>query len=145
MPEPMVPDHTRWALEYLLTTYEQSSISNRRSELRNNLYDHIKKHGTEDENGNLILTFDSPMTVDGEEYYDGLQLQRRVSEFINDDRAMEIIENHNLQERCLKKITTLHIDYDALYACNQEGLISDEDIDSILEQDESWALVKVKV
>lgn len=139
-----VGDQVKWSLDYLLTTYDEKSLKQKRSDLRDDLSEYIKEHGEQDENGNLILFFDELMTVDDKEWYSGLMLQRRVSEFVDDDTARVVIESNDLESRCIKRIVTEVIDYDELYACNQEGLISDEEIDSILSEEETWALVKMK-
>lgn len=96
-----------------------------------------------DEDGNYFYEFPDIIYLD-DVAYSGLQAQRRVSEFVNDDTAMEVIKTHKLEDRCLKSYMVTEIDYDAVYACNQEGLIPDEDIDSIIEFNETFALVKIK-
>jgi len=139
-----VKDQVKWSLDYLFTTHEESNLKNKRAGLRQNLSDYIQEHGVEDENGNLILEFDKLMTVDDQDWYSGLMLQRRKSEFINEDIARELIWKKDLTSRCIRITEVSEIDYDELYACNQEGLVTDEEIDTILEQEETWALVKIK-
>jgi hypothetical protein len=96
-----------------------------------------------DEDGNFYYEFPDVIHLD-ETNFAGIMAQRRVSEYVDDDKAMELIKVHGLEDRCLKSYMVTEIDYDALYACNQEGVISDEDIDSIIEVNENYALVKVK-
>ena len=140
----MVADPVRWALEYLVTTHEDTVIKKRRSELRDNLSGYIKDNGEEDENGNILWYFDQPVGGEDDTWYSGLMLQRRTSEFVNEDRAKEIITSNNLEERCIRRVTVDYVDYDELYACNQQGLVTDEEIDSMLEFNETYALVKMK-
>jgi hypothetical protein len=96
-----------------------------------------------DEEGHYFYEFPAPIYLD-DTTYSGLMAQRRVSEYIDDSKAWDVITRHSLEDRCFKTVTTIEIDYDELYACNQEGIISDEEIDSILETDETYALIKVK-
>lgn len=109
--------------------------------------DFLKKYITEncdaDEDGNLTYEFPAPMNID-DMWYRGLQNQRRVREWVDEEEAKKLVYLHNLQFRCLKKVTTWELDLDELYAANQEGIISDDEIDSIIEMDETWALVKIK-
>lgn len=141
---PNVEDQIRWSLDYILTNYDENNLKSKRLELRDKLYEFITDNGVPDENGNLIFEFEQPMTVDGDEWYTGLMLQRRVSEFVDDDIARQVVVKYGLGPRCIKTVTIEEIDYDELYACNQEGLVPDEDIDSILSTEESWALVRMK-
>jgi len=137
-----IEEHERWALSYLLVTHDENHIKEKRSELRSNLHDHILEHGEEDEDGNLIVYFDEPKTVDGETWFKGLMLQRRVSEYVDEDKVWELVRKHDLGDMCLKTVEVL--DLDMFYAANQQGLISDEELDSVLTQEKSWALVKIK-
>lgn len=141
--QPDEEQEIRWALAYILTSHDENEIKTKKLDLRNNLFDYIKEHGEEDENGNLFIVFAEPMSADGEEWISGLMIQRRSSEFVDDDKAWEIIKKHDLETECT--VMNPEIDYDALYACNQRGLIPDEDIDYILETEETWALVKIKI
>lgn len=138
-----VEEQVQWSLSYLLATYEEDNIKKKRSGLRQSLFDYIKDNGEEDERGNLLFYFDKPITVDGETWHTGLMLQRRVTEYVDDDITRQIIDSHNEGDRCYVRTYVEEIDYDEVYALNQEGVISDEEIDSILSQEESWALVKM--
>jgi hypothetical protein len=138
-----VADQIRWALDYLNVSYDEDKIKKNKSVLRNNLYDYIKANGEPDEDGNLIFKFGKPLTMDGEVWYSGFMLQRRVSEFVNEDKAWDIVRDYDLGDTCVKTVEIL--DLDMLYVANQQGIVPDEVIDSILEQEETWALVKMKV
>lgn len=137
-----VATQIRWALDYLLTTYDEDNIKKKRAGLRSDIYDYIKANGEPDEDGNLILKFDKPLTINGDDWYSGFMLQRRVSEYVDEDKVWKIVRDYDL-EGCVKTIEVL--DLDAFYVANQQGLISDEEVDSVIEQEETWALVKMKV
>ena len=136
-----VPHQVRWALDYIMTQYDEGEIKHHRSGLRDSLLPWIKENGEEDENGNFIWLFDEPINgPDG--VTTGLIAQRRVSEFINEDTAWALVEKYGVREKCVALVEEL--DLDAMYALNQEGVISDEDIDSILELNETFALTRIK-
>jgi hypothetical protein len=128
---------------YLNVTAQEDKLKRQRAELRDDLKTMIM-WSEQDENGNYNYEFPDPISVDGETYYRGLQAQRRVSEYINDETAFQIVDEYNLWDRCVKEEIVYNIDYDAMYAANQEGLIPDDVIDSMIEHDVTYSLVKVK-
>lgn len=139
MAKELVSEPLRVAHLYLVSLDEEAKQKKSREFHRDFLKSFIMTAAEPDENGNFVYEFPDPIFA-----CRGLMLQRRTSEWINDDRAREIIASHGLEDRCLKQVTETYIDYDALYAANQEGIIPDEEIDTILEISESYALVKVK-
>ena len=138
----MVDEQMRWALRYIAETMDYDQLKTRIDTSKRDLKDWILDNCEQDESGNYLWDFDKPVIGDKDDSYRGLMLQRRVSEFIDEDKADEIIQAHNLQDRCYTTIEV--IDFDQLYACNQEGVVSDEEIDSILSFNETFALIKVK-
>jgi hypothetical protein len=138
----MVDEQMRWALRYIAETMDYDDLKLHIDAGKRNLKDWILDNCEQDESGNYMWDFGKPVAGENDTSYRGLMLQRRVSEFIDEDKADEIICNHNLQDRCYTTIEV--IDFDQLYACNQEGIVSDEEIDSILSYNETFALIKVK-
>jgi len=138
---PVPPEH-RWALEYLATASEESSIKRRRESLRDNLKEWIIDNCEPDENGNYIYYFPQPIVLENSEVR-GLMAQRRTSEFINEDRAFDVAEEYKVLDKVTYTVTTEELDLDAMYVLNQQGIIPDEAIDSIIEIKETFALVKV--
>lgn len=138
----MVDEQMRWALSYIAETMDYDELKSRIDTGKGDLKNWMLDNCEQDESGNYIWDFDKPVAGDNDTSYRGLMLQRRVSEFIDEDKADEIICSHNLQSRCYTTIEV--IDFDQLYACNQEGVVSDEEIDSILSYNETFALIKVR-
>lgn len=138
LPEPLRLSHL-----YLLSAHDEAELKKRREDARSFLLPYLQENFVPDENGCYIYEFPDPIIIDGVSYK-GLMAQRRVSEFVNEDRARELIAEHHEEDRCLYPVTTFEVDYDELYALNQEGIISDEEIDSIIEPQETFALVRVK-
>lgn len=138
LPEPLRLSHL-----YLLSAHDEAELKKRREDARSFLLPWLKDSFDPDENGCYLYEFPDPISIDGVSYR-GLMAQRRVSEFVNEEKARELIAQHHEEDRCLYPVTTFEVDYDALYALNQEGIISDEEIDSIIEPQESYALVRVK-
>lgn len=137
-----VPPEQRWALEYLATASEEAAIKRRRESLRDNLKQWIIDNCEPDENGNYIYYFPKPVYLESSEVR-GLMAQRRTSEFVNEDRAFNVAEKYGVLDKVTYEITTEELDLDAMYVLNQQGVIPDDAIDSIIEIKETFALVKV--
>jgi hypothetical protein len=134
----------KWAHEYLVIADQEQASKAIRERLRDGLKPYIMANCTADENGNYILTFPSPVTTDGEIYYRGLMAQRRVSEFTDEDKVRELIVSKGLESRCIKEVVVEEYDLDELYAANQEGIVSDEEIDAIIVTNVTYSLNKIK-
>lgn len=138
-----LPEHHRNSLEYILISKDEAVIRKRREELRDSLKEWLLSNGEPDENGNLRYYFDKPVILEDQEV-SGLMAQRRVSEMINEDVAFEVAEKYNVLDQVVTEVITTELDMDMLYVLNQQGVIPDEDIDSIFEFTETWALVKME-
>jgi hypothetical protein len=134
------PDPRYAAMEYLHCADEEDRAKSRKNRARDWLKENLRSLGEPDENGNFIWEFDHIPSGDG--YCTGLKLQRRVSEYLNEDKAGFLIGSKGLGSRCIRMEPVL--DINELYVCNQEGLITDEEMDELMEVDELWALVKIK-
>lgn len=144
MPVESVPEPVRRAHLYLAALDDEAVFKKRKEEHRDYLKAWIMEAFDPTDKGDFLFEFpQGSINLPGGPCK-GLLVQRRVSEWVDDDKALAIIGRHGLQGRCIKEVKSYHIDYDELYACNQEGLISDDEIDSILEISESFALTKVK-
>lgn len=136
-----ISDQERWALDYMISAEDDAAMKVHLTELKELLKPWILENGELDEDGNYVWEFPAPINL-GDKSYTGLMAQRRVSEFINEEKADALVTKYGLEDRCLTLVT--EIDFDALYAANQEGIISDEEIDDIIELNETYALVKIK-
>jgi hypothetical protein len=141
-PKP-VPESLRLAHLYLLAASDADTHAKRRTQYRDVIKPWIMDNTEPDEDGNYFYEFPDPVNVDGN-WYKGLMAQRRASELVNEERTRELINKYDLIDRCIRVVTVSEVDYDESYAANQEGIIPDEEIDSIIEIEESYALVKVK-
>lgn len=139
-----VGEALRNAHQYLLALHSETENRKSREKAREFLKPFIMGSFEPDHNGNFYYEFPEPVSVDGETFIAGLMARRRVSEFTNLELAEQLVKLHKLEKRCIKKVVSYELDLDELYAANQEGIISDDEIDSILEIDVSYSLEKVK-
>ena len=106
----------------------------------------IKKYIAEngEENGNHIdWLFPSPVTI-GSATYRGLRNQGKPDTFMDEDKARELVEAKNLRDKVVREVTTEVWDWDELYVLNQQGLISDDEIDSLMTTEIKYSLVVIK-
>src|SRR5579862_4547720 len=127
-----VEEQDRWALEYLITSYDENKLKERRESLRDSLKEWIIANCEPDENGNFTYQFEKPVMLDDKQVY-GLQAQRRVSEFVNEDRAFNVAEQYGVLDKVTYEVVTEELDLDQMYILNQTGELPDEAIDSIIE------------
>jgi hypothetical protein len=135
-------EQIRWALSYILDTYDEAKIKRHRESQRDSLKTWIMENCEQDESGSYRWELPDPATVDGNEWITGFEVQRRVSEFIDEEKADALVVKYHLEDTCYHTVT--EIDFDALYAANQRGIISDEEIDDMLSFTETYALMKIK-
>lgn len=139
-----VGEALRNAHQYLLALHSETENRKARESAREFLKPFIMGSFEPDESGNFFYEFPEPVSVDGENFIKGLMARRRVSEYTNLEIAERLVKLHKLEKRCIKKVTSYELDLDELYAANQEGIISDDEMDSIIETDVSYSLEKIK-
>jgi hypothetical protein len=110
-----------------------------------------------DEDGHRYYDFDTPVTINGVEYR-GLRNQRKISEYVDMSKVEswfspvkdeeisveELLRRKKLRDIVLKPVTTYEYDIDELYRLNQQGLLSDDELDSFTTADVGWSLCVVK-
>ena len=143
MTDRTVEEQHRWALEYIVTSYDENKLKARRESLRDSLKEWIIDNCEPDENGNFTYYFPKPVIMD-DKTVTGLQAQRRVSEFVNEDRAFNVAEEYGVLDKVTYTVTTEELDLDQMYALNQLGEIPDDAIDSIIELKEHYALMQLR-
>ena len=139
----MVDTTTKLIHSYLFTITEEEKLRKLRNDLKDKLSSLIISDSNKDDKGNYNLEFTESLHI-GDQWYTGLQMQRRVSTSLNEEKAYELIAAKSLHDRCITTTVVEEIDLDELYAANQEGIISDDEIDSLIETDETFALVRIK-
>jgi hypothetical protein len=114
-----------------------------------------------DENGHRYYDFEEPVTIEGKTYT-GLRNQRTVSSFVDMDKVREFFDGTwqgdpdatlseaeqarraDLKLRVYKPVTTWEYDFEELYRLNQQGLLTDAEIDMLTSTSVTWALNAVK-
>ena len=127
------------AAQFLALRAEATAIEKRKKVLNTYLAEQVEKYGDEDEiNGHFNMVLPEPILAGGKEYTI-LQRQKRTSMLFDEDKAEEILREHDIYDEATTTVVTL--DQDKVYALHQMGRISDEEMDSILVPKVTWALV----
>lgn len=112
-------------------------LTKEQSALKAELSDLVDNEGTPDEKGHLWYSL--PEEVDG---YISLQRQRRVTQKLDENEASHILLSKDLTERCYKMVPVL--DESEVMACLYEGLLTEEEIDSMFPKSVSYAFIPSK-
>ena len=104
---------------------------------------------TENETGSQIVEFAEPMLIDGHKFL-GLENRKTVTSSIDPDAVDALIDSlpvkvkAEVQRRVLKEVIDVVIDDEELFKLNQEGVLSDEQLDSVFAESVKWSLNVVK-
>jgi hypothetical protein len=97
----------------------------------------VETEGEEDDKGHLWYTLEQE--VDG---YRSLQRQRKVSQSLDPAEATRILGAKGLAERCYSWEPVLK--EDEVMACLYEGLLTEEDVDTMFPKKIVWAFLPSK-
>lgn len=125
------------ALEYLSYRRSRETLQKKEDGLKKDLLTSIAEVGEPDDKGSRYFHFLDP---DGD--VSAIKRERRVSQMLQEDEAMALVEKYGLQSSCLETITVLR--EDGLLAANFDGVIPDEEMKSLYVDKETFALILVK-
>lgn len=128
---------------FLYNRAEQENTARLRDNYKFSLREWLMQDGEVDENGHRWLHFDDPLTIGGKTWR-GICAQRRLSPSIDMDATEALAKAKGLYDEVFPVVSVRQFDEDALYAANQRGLISDEELDALIEENETYAIVPVK-
>lgn len=128
---------------FLYNRAQNEWTGRQRDTYRDSLRKWLLEDGREDENGHRYLDFDKPLTIEGKTY-GAICAQRRVSSSIDLDATEAMARELGIYDLVFPVTEVRQFDEDALYAANQRGQISDEQLDSLITENVSFAIVPVK-
>lgn len=138
--EPMsITARTTQLREWAALKFEDAGLTKRMGKIRDALMAEAETHGTADSNGHLYLDV-KPFTFEGKTY-GAIKRERRVSQLFDDDKALKLAEKKNVRDRVIKTVEVL--DQDEFYVLNQEGIISDKELDGLISSKVTWAFQQV--
>lgn len=132
--DPVIPTFREWAM----LKAQQTDLTTRMNKLRDKVSAAVQARGYADHKGSQYIDLPFPIPV-GESEYVRIKRERRVS-IVADLEAAERItraRGDQIYRRAFPPVPTL--DADELYVLLQEGALTEEDMDEIMVQRETFA------
>ncbi|MDP9870443.1 MULTISPECIES: hypothetical protein [Streptosporangium] len=126
----------QWAA---VSTQEQE-LKGRKESLRAELLAWAEQYGEANAKGHHTVDLPAEFTVPGGKAYAGWVREKRVSQSLSEDRVRELAEAKGLTDRIFKKQIIEVLDQNELYACEQEGLLTVEELDALVDTHTMYAL-----
>lgn len=136
-PNPDLGMVKREVQQYSALKDEIANLDTRLGTLKKRIISAVEALGSPNEKGSIILPLQ-----DSDSGITAIVKQRRVSKLFNEARADEILKGKGLYDVCVK--TTTVLDEDAVMAAYFNGELTDDDINQMFPEKETWALVMEK-
>ncbi|MEV6310013.1 hypothetical protein AB0M10_15610 [Streptomyces sp. NPDC051840] len=132
--DPVIVTFREWAI----LKSQQTALTSRMNKLRDQVAQAVQQRGYADHNGSQFIDLPFPIPV-GETEYVRIKRERRVSIVADLEAAERVTRARGTQvyQRAFPPVPTL--DADELYVLLQEGLLTEEDMDQIMVQKETFA------
>lgn len=132
--DPIIPLFREWAVLKAQVTDQTSRLN----KLRDKVASAVEKRGYVDHKGSQYLDLPFPIPA-GDNEYIRIKRERRVSVIADEEAAARILKARSeaLYRRAFPPVPTL--DADELYVLLQEGHLTEEEMDEILVQKETFA------
>ena len=128
---------------FLFNRAEQERTARMRDNYKFTLREWLMEDGEVDENGHRWLNFDEPLTIEGRTWR-AIRAERRLSSSLDIDATEAKCKELGIYDEVFPVVEIRQFNEDALYAANQRGDISDEALDSLITETETYAIVPVK-
>lgn len=140
--------------QYLLLKADIQAAQAEQARIKAELEPYLKAADT-NARGSHVLAFSTPLEIDGVRYKE-LQKTRKESKVLNEERVIEWLDAKvnsrdeediywdDLVSNSDIYITVRHINQDTLWDWFVEGYISDEELSSFFDVNETWAFSPTK-
>lgn len=137
---------SQWMHEYLYHRAEAKQETDAKAEVSNDIREYVRENGivrTDDEGneftGNIEYRLPEPIEVEGEKFY-GMELRKQRNITFDYEAAKKLAEDRDWDPDEYGHFEFI-IEPDAFYVKNQQGKLTDEELDDLLpEGDPSWSL-----
>ena len=123
--------------QFITIKRQVDDLTKEQTQLKTFLSNLVDEEGEADDKGNLWYPLEQE--VDG---YRSLQRQRKVSQSLDPAEATRILAAKGLADRCYSMQPVLN--EDQVMACLYEGLLTEEDIDTMFPKKIIWAFIPSK-
>jgi hypothetical protein len=147
--------------QFLVTKSHADKLKKRQEQLRLELMAEAKRRGEQTPEGHFRIIFDEAVNVD-DKSFSVMKAERRVARYFNFDKAEELLvskglyspekvaEIENLLDQLAEKLldeydqpveidVEVRLSQDDVYGLFQEGKLTEEEVLSLEDEDESWA------
>jgi hypothetical protein len=129
--------------QFLALKFQEADIVTRKNKLRDEVSAHVDATGEVDEKGSKFWKLDPPIEFNGQKFTE-VKRERRVSQSIDEEKVEALVTAKGIRDRVFKQVTQEVLDQDELYVLNQEGVLSDEELDSLWVETESFAFKPIR-
>lgn len=127
--------------EHIVLKLQGATLTVRAEALKDRLKEKFSDFSNVYENENGSKFFDFPETItDGKNDYKGMELRRSAPVTFNEEKAELILRRAGVYEEALTPV----IDQEKIARLQQEGKISESDMDEMFETGERWSFYPVK-
>lgn len=130
--DPIVPAFREWALLRM----EVNSLTAKMNKLRDTVAAAVESRGYRDHRGHQYIDLPFPITV-GDTEFTRIKRERRASVMANEEIAERIAREKDVYDRLFPPVRSL--DTEELYVLYQEGVLTQSEMDEILETRETYA------
>lgn len=121
--------------------------------LKASLMEVIAGTGRVEGDGHKVIDLDEPWpltTVSSsgsikESMVKGVMRQRKVTQVFDAEAALALVEKKGIKDECVETITEVILDEDKVLAANYAGKLTDEEVEALYSNKESFSFVPVKV
>lgn len=124
----------QWVADLVTAKAQQKFFKSRQDTVTKRLKAYVEEHGYTDDQGHIWLDLEEP--VEGTV---ALQMQRKVSQGVNEDKAEAILKAKGIYDDCTETVTVL--DQDAILAAHYAGKLSEDEIDAMFPKTVNYALM----
>lgn len=124
--------------QFLLLKFQETQVVTRKNYLRDEISAYVDAAGETDEKGNKFWKLPTPIEVNGQTFTE-VKREKRTSIGLDEDAVDTLVNEKGVRDRVYKEVTTTVLDQDELYVLNQEGVITDEELDALFTEKVSYA------
>lgn len=131
--------------QFLVLKLQGEDITTRKNKLRDDVSLHVDAVGELDEKGSKFWKLEPPIDVNGQRFTE-VKRERRVSVSLDEEKTQELLaaKGPKVRDRVYKPVTEFHLDQDELYVLNQEGLITDAELDGLFAENVTFAFKPIR-
>jgi hypothetical protein len=129
--------------QFLVLKFQETQVVTRKNHLRDEISAFVDANGEVDEKGSKFWTLPAAIEVNGQKFTE-VKREKRTSISLDEDAVENLVNAKGIRDRVFKEVTTTVLDQDELYVLNQEGVISDEELDALFAENISYAFKPIR-